>query len=1067
MLRRIVVVSVSLLGLIGLSPFMAVAEAERPAEPSIREMEEFAEVDPDVAAQKDASLDEAEAKIQEGKPAVAREILDRLSVDQMSQEQLARAGALAEKADTALREREEPLTDQELKALELEEELALRFRVEREARQTRAAELVEEGSYLLYHEADAERAYELAMRALQLHPESLQAQNLRVAAGLQLGKPQEERIFEMEKMARRPTIRQQSAIQALENHLAAARRAYQQDDYQTALERLRNARLITETLATYMDVTAEREEVERMLEVVQREHRRYERDLAERRRREAEERAEELADRVAEEKRLESARRIEEVIDLIEEAEFDQAESVLDDWAVDDPSEVQVQRLRRRLGEARSDFDMDRANLARDLGDMRWEVQEARREAVPERLFNYPDKAFWQQVVERRESVLYPSETIQEEMPDEDRVIHEEMDRVHEWRFVDTPLDEVVEFLEQITDVPYILRRQDLPADRAPVTFTMTTSLENALDHITEIANMDWRIRRGAIVIGAAGALREYEQRTYPILDLLISRGDAVGLNGADVGRGAAGLGGRGTEGTGRGTTGRGTRGQFGADAQDGGAAQFGGQIGTGAGVGTGVGAEEDAMMFRAQNLILLLKQVCGVGTWRTLEPGAIDVTQTGAPGVGAPAAPQAPFGAPAQPPGPMFPDDPFAEPWDPQQPDVPTHLMPQGEAFVLGQDPGQIIVYQSPEVHECIERLLKDMRAAMKIQVFVDFRFLQVSTDFFREVGFRWDNMTIDGSAFSGPLGSLRGLGVHSPGYGAFSPFLTGDVFESFFVPEEDWDGVDPTAGEWFGVPSQPYMWLRHPFEQAEVEIEDDGTIVHQVVGLPGSPPFIGTRTPFFDTASGMNLNLGYGGERFNIAGVFRLAHERDAARTLSAPQIMLTNGQQGFILSSTEFDYVDTYDVEDNILVPSVDTVTSSIGLLVRPVVSDDLRYVFLELAPQITDVDLTTQVQFETFVGVPGGEVGGAVGERVQNFFTLPRISAQTLATTVGVPDRGVVVVGGLSSSTRRERESGVPFLDKIPILKRLFSARGRALDRDTQFIMASPEIIILDEQEQRMR
>jgi len=61
----------------------------------------------------------------------------------------------------------------------------------------------------------------------------------------------------------------------------------------------------------------------------------------------------------------------------------------------------------------------------------------------------------------------------------------------------------------------------------------------------------------------------------------------------------------------------------------------------------------------------------------------------------------------------------------------------------------------------------------------------------------------------------------------------------------------------------------------------------------------------------------------------------------------------------------------------------------------------------------------------------------------------------------------VVGGVSRSTREHHEAGVPILDKIPILKRLFSAEGRRIDRNTLFVMARPQIIMLEEEEQRMR
>ena len=49
---------------------------------------------------------------------------------------------------------------------------------------------------------------------------------------------------------------------------------------------------------------------------------------------------------------------------------------------------------------------------------------------------------------------------------------------------------------------------------------------------------------------------------------------------------------------------------------------------------------------------------------------------------------------------------------------------LPEGRAFVMANDPQNIMVVQTAQVHKCIERLLKEMRASMRIQIQVDVRF-------------------------------------------------------------------------------------------------------------------------------------------------------------------------------------------------------------------------------------------------------------------------------------------------------------------------------------------------------
>ncbi|MCK4298561.1 MAG: hypothetical protein KAX80_03450, partial [Planctomycetes bacterium] len=237
------------------------------------------------------------------------------------------------------------------------------------------------------------------------------------------------------------------------------------------------------------------------------------------------------------------------------------------------------------------------------------------------------------------------------------------------------------------------------------------------------------------------------------------------------------------------------------------------------------------------------------------------------------------------------------------------------------------------------------------------------------------------------------------------------------------------------------------------------------------GEGPFIGTPLSAVTSGSaGMALNLGWwesatGNPR--LTGVFRLGHERGMVRTLCAPRIVLSNGQMGYIEVTTEKDYIDTYDVENDILVPAAPTTVSyGVRLEVRPVVSHDRRYVFLELRPQVRSEPLFEKEEFTTFVGVPGGVNGGAAGAEVTNFITLLTSTEQRLETTVGVPDRGMLIVGGLTTSSGSHEEGGLPILDKIPFLKRLFSAETRESSRDTLFILVRPQIIILAEEEQRM-
>lgn len=71
---------------------------------------------------------------------------------------------------------------------------------------------------------------------------------------------------------------------------------------------------------------------------------------------------------------------------------------------------------------------------------------------------------------------------------------------------------------------------------------------------------------------------------------------------------------------------------------------------------------------------------------------------------------------------------------------------------------------------------------------------------------------------------------------------------------------------------------------------------------------------------------------------------------------------------------------------------------------------------------------------------------------------------VTTRVAVPDRGTVLLGGLTLTAIREVEAGVPILNKIPLINRFFSNRSKVDDKSILLVLVKPSVIIRDEAEQ---
>lgn len=78
-------------------------------------------------------------------------------------------------------------------------------------------------------------------------------------------------------------------------------------------------------------------------------------------------------------------------------------------------------------------------------------------------------------------------------------------------------------------------------------------------------------------------------------------------------------------------------------------------------------------------------------------------------------------------------------------------------------------------------------------------------------------------------------------------------------------------------------------------------------------------------------------------------------------------------------------------------------------------------------------------------------------------LPTFNFTTVQTTVSVPDGGTGLLGGVMRGSEGSVERGVPLLDKLPYVNRLFKNRGIGREFNTSNMTVIPRIIIQEEEE----
>ena len=78
--------------------------------------------------------------------------------------------------------------------------------------------------------------------------------------------------------------------------------------------------------------------------------------------------------------------------------------------------------------------------------------------------------------------------------------------------------------------------------------------------------------------------------------------------------------------------------------------------------------------------------------------------------------------------------------------------------------------------------------------------------------------------------------------------------------------------------------------------------------------------------------------------------------------------------------------------------------------------------------------------------------------------PVVEQVTVLTTVSVPDGGTVLLGGVKRLKEGRNMSGVPILNKIPYVSRLFKNTGVGRETESLMLMVTPRIIIQEEEEE---
>ncbi|MBX9790647.1 MAG: general secretion pathway protein GspD [Pirellulales bacterium] len=374
------------------------------------------------------------------------------------------------------------------------------------------------------------------------------------------------------------------------------------------------------------------------------------------------------------------------------------------------------------------------------------------------------------------------------------------------------------------------------------------------------------------------------------------------------------------------------------------------------------------------------------------------------------------------------------------------------------------LVISQTEDVHDQIRDLLEQLRKLQDLQVTIEVRFITLNDNFFERIGVDFDffinrNNNSPNQPFGQPDPGFQATLSGPPIGGGFSPGPTRNFTQpSTRAASTAIAGIAGSPGTSGVAPFTADLDL--PFTQGSFSA--------------ATPPF----GPF-DANSAANFGFAI---LSDIEAFFLLqaAQADRRSNVLQAPKVTLFNGQSATVSDTSQSPFViSVIPVVGDFAAaqqPVIVVLNEGIFMTVQATVSNDRRFVRLTVVPFFSTIGDVNTFQFEGSTTTreqssSDGPESSTTSREADRTVTrsgttvqLPTFSFVTVTTTVSVPDGGTVLLGGIKRLREGRNEFGVPLLNKIPYVQRLFSNVGIGRETQSLMMMVTPRIIIQEEEEQ---
>ncbi len=411
--------------------------------------------------------------------------------------------------------------------------------------------------------------------------------------------------------------------------------------------------------------------------------------------------------------------------------------------------------------------------------------------------------------------------------------------------------------------------------------------------------------------------------------------------------------------------------------------------------------------------------------------------------------------------------------------------VFPTGATVRFDDATSRLTVYNTPEALEQIDDLIEQFNVSDP-QVLIQVKFVEVEMNDLKELSFEYSfgrPAPTDSEALNAGTYTLLDPTPGNEGVIAESDF-------AIYYPNMEAAGVRSNVGDaWAQSASLSNVDFQNApnivVRQGDTYLIPEngsyysGMIQNEVQSSYGSHVTWGmndklvrtadTESGIFGSSTALQNDVmfqwsAYNANGYQFGAAIHALDQADSTEILSAPRVTTMNNENAVIKMVTEKYYPESWDdaevetVSTNgnnvpVFTPSIPqfggATEEGIALQVRPSVEEDNYTIYLEMTPVIQEFVGWTDYSYS----IPLGDNN----DLYPNTLKMPIIEARLLNTSVMSFDGETVVLGGVVKDELSMIEDQYPILGDIPIIGRLFQAKGKGTKKTNLLIFLTSRLI----------